>query len=49
MDYGSQIMTVIFQYALSMEWYEDCAIIKAVFDKYHLDINQSIEEYHAHF
>ena len=45
MDYGSQILTVIFQYALSTERYEDCAVIKGLFDKYHLDLNQSMEEY----
>ena len=29
-NYGSQIMTAIFQYALKTERYEDCAIIKAL-------------------
>ena len=33
-NYGSQIMTAIFQYALKTERYEDCAIIKALFEKY---------------
>lgn len=49
MDYGSQVMTAIFQYALSTEHYEDCATIKALFDKYHLDLNQTVEEYQACF
>lgn len=30
--YGSQVMTAIFQYALKTERYEDCAIIKALFE-----------------
>lgn len=49
MDYGSQILTIIFQYALSTERYEDCAVIKGLFDKYHLDLNQSMEEYQSYF
>lgn len=49
MDYGSQILTVIFQYALSTERYEDCAVIKRLFEKYHLDLNQSMEEYQSYF
>lgn len=49
MDYGSQVMTVIFQYALQTERYEDCAIIKNLFEKYHLNLNQTIEEYQAEF
>lgn len=49
MDYGSQIMTIIFQHALSIERYEDCAIIQRLFKKYHLDLNQTIEDYQAHF
>jgi len=49
MDYGNQILTVIFQYALSTERYEDCAVIKGLFDKYHLDLNQSMEEYQSYF
>ena len=49
MDYGSQIMTIIFQHALSIERYEDCAIIQRLFRKYHLDLNQIIEDYQAHF
>ncbi len=48
-NYGSQIMTAIFQYALKTERYEDCAIIKALFEKYHLDLNQTMEEYQACF
>ena len=27
-NYGSQIMTAIYQYALKSERYEDCAVIK---------------------
>ena len=49
MDYGSQIMTAIYQYALQTELYEDCAIIKRLFDQYHLDLNQTVEEYQTHF
>lgn len=49
MDYGSQVMTAIFQYALATERYEDCAIIKALFEKYHLDLHQTIDEYQAYF
>ena len=49
MDYGSQVMTVIFQYALQSERYEDCAIIKNLFEKYHLNLKQTIEEYQAEF
>ncbi len=49
MDYGSQIMVIIFQHALSIERYEDCAVIKRLFRKYHLDLNQTIEDYQAHF
>ena len=48
-DYGSQVMTAIFQYALKTERYEDCAVIKALFEKYHLDLNQTVEEYQACF
>lgn len=48
-NYGSQIMTAIFQYALKTERYEDCAAIKALFDKYHLDLNQTMEDYQACF
>ena len=44
-----QVMTAIFQYALKTERYEDCAIIKALFEKYHLDIDTSVEDYQAHF
>lgn len=47
--YGSQVMTAISQYALKTERYEDCAIIKALFEKYHLDIDTSVEDYQAHF
>jgi len=49
MDYGSQVMTIIFQYALSTERYEDCAIIKELFAKYHLDLNQTMEDYQSYF
>lgn len=49
MDYGSQIMTAIYQYALESERYEDCAVIKSLFEKYHLDLNQTVEEYQQHF
>lgn len=49
MKYGSQVMTAIFQYALKAERYEDCATIKNLFDKYHLDLNQTVEEYQAYF
>lgn len=49
MDYGSQIMTIIFHYALKAELYEDCEIIKNLFAKYHLDIEQSMEDYQAEF
>lgn len=48
-NYGSQIMTAIFQYALKTERYEDCAVIKALFEKHHLDLNQTMEEYQACF
>lgn len=48
-NYGSQIMTAIFQYALKTERYEDCAVIKALFEKYHLDLNQTMEDYQACF
>lgn len=49
MDYGSQILTVIFQYALSSVRYEDCAVIKRLFSKYHLDLHQSIKDYQSYF
>lgn len=49
MDYGSQVMTAIFQYALKSERYEDCAVIKTLFEKYHLDLNQTVEKYQEHF
>lgn len=48
-NYGSQIMTAIFQYALKTERYEDCAVIKALFEKYNLYLNQTVEEYQACF
>lgn len=49
LDYGSQIMTAIYKYALKEELYEDCAVIKELFDKYNLDLNQTVEEYQTHF
>lgn len=49
MDYGSQVMTAIFKYALDTERYEDCAVIKSLFEKYHLDLDSSVEDYQAHF
>lgn len=49
MDYGSQIMAIIFHYALQTERYEDCSVIRDLFQKYHLNLNQSIEEYQAEF
>lgn len=49
MNYGSQVMTAIFQYAVITERYEDCAVIKALFKKYHLDLNATIEEYQSYF
>ena len=48
-NYGSQIMTAIYKYALKSERYEDCAVIKTLFDKYNLDLNQTVEEYQACF
>lgn len=48
-NYGSQIMTAIFQYALKTDRYKDCAVIKALFEKYHLDLNQTMEDYQACF
>lgn len=49
MDYGSQIMAIIFRYALESERYEDCAAIKELFEKYQLDLNQTMEDYQSHF
>lgn len=49
LDYGSQVMAIIFQYALETERYEDCATIRDLFTKYHLDLEQSMEDYQAHF
>lgn len=49
LDYGSQVMAIIFQYALDHELYEDCATIRDLFTKYHLDLEQSMEDYQAHF
>lgn len=48
-NYGSLIMTAIFQYAMKTERYEDCAIIKGLFGKYHLDMNVTVEEYQSYF
>lgn len=48
-DYGSQVMAIIFHYAFENELYEDCAKIKALFEKYGLDLNQSMEDYQKEF
>ncbi len=49
MDFGSQVVAILFHYAEDTERYEDCAEIKRLFEKYHLDLNQSMEDYQAHF
>ena len=48
-NYGGQIMTAIYQYTLKSERYEDCAVIKTFFEKYNLDLNQTVEDCQSYF